>query len=196
MTRRVLAAAAGKPEIRTWALIVVLATSLVGGCATSSPQSPGPSASQAAAASADGSGKPKATFWPGNAVLGIEALGVADGQIAAALADLDKGISTEDLALMRKAADFLAGIDSLLTNVDRLDGYAPMASFAERYTAAIHAITAAAGALRTAIDAGDAAGITSSTQALITALGLYTAVQPELATWVNDSFRQRRLLTR
>ena len=69
-----------------------------------------------------------------------------------------------------------------------------MRSFADRYGAAITAISSAAKDLRTAIDAHDGAGITSSSQALVSSLSLYAAVQPELAAWVEQSTEQRRLL--
>jgi hypothetical protein len=149
----------------------------------------------APSASAGGSGRPRATAWPGNAVLGIEALGVADGQITAAIADFGRGIQAEDLVLMRHVADQLAGVDVLLPNMDKIDIFEPMRPFAARYGAAIRAISAAATALRSAIDAGDAARITTATQDLVAGFELYTSVQPELATWIQQSIEQRRLLT-
>ena len=139
---------------------------------------------------------PQPTAWPGNAVLGIDALGVADGQILAAINDFNQGVATEDLALMRKAADGLAGLDVLLPNLDKINIFEPMRSFADRYGAAVRAISSAAKDVRAAIDAGNAASITTSSQALVAALTLYTAVQPDLAAWVEQSTTQQRLLTR
>jgi hypothetical protein len=139
---------------------------------------------------------PRGTPWPGNAVLGIEALGAADGQILAAINDFNTAIATEDLPLMRRAADGLAGLDVLLPNLDKITIYEPMRPFADQYGAAIRAISAAATTLRTAIDAGDAAGITRSGQDLVAGFQLYTGVQPQLASWVEQSIEQRRLLVR
>ena len=146
------------------------------------------------APAAEGSAGPKATAWPGNAVLGIKALAAADGPILAAINDLKKGVDTEDLALMRRAADGLAGLDVLLPNMDKINIYPPMQSFATRYGDAIKAITATAKALRTAIDNGDAAAIPTATQQLLTALEAYSRVQPELASWTEQSIAQQRLL--
>jgi hypothetical protein len=139
---------------------------------------------------------PRGTPWPGNAVLGIEALGAADGQILAAINDFNRGVANEDLTLMRRAADGLAGLDVLLPNLDKITIFEPMKPFADRYGAAIRAISGSAKALRTAIDASDAAGITASSQQLVAGFAQYTAVQPELATWVEQSIEQRRLLVR
>ena len=159
--------------------------------------SPASSAPASGASTAPvGSGGARATAWPGNAVLGIEALGAADGSILAAINDLNTGIQTEDLALMRDAAEGLAGLDVLLPNMDKINIYPPMVSFATRYGDAVRAISAAAKALQTAIDAHDAAGIGTSSQQLLTALAGYSAVQPELAAWVEQSIAQRRLLLR
>jgi hypothetical protein len=152
-----------------------------------------PPASASASPGGSGGIAPKPTPWPGNAVLGIVALGAADGQILAALSDLGRGIQTEDLALIRRAADGLTGFDVLLANVDRINVYEPLRPFGERYAAAIRGIVAAAKDVRTAIDAGDANAIETSTAALITSLGAYTDVQPELADWVEQSIAQRRL---
>jgi hypothetical protein len=163
---------------------------------SSQPASTPPSASPAASGSGDGSAAPRTTPWPGNAALGIEALGAADGPIAAAINDFSQGIATEDLALMRRAAEGLAGLDVLLPNLDRISIYEPMVPFADRYRTAIRSISAAATSVMAAIDAGDAAGITNSSRELVDSLELYTAVQPELAQWVNDSIEQRRLLVR
>ncbi len=185
----------------TLTLAVALAAVACGesGTRTASPPSSTPSpAPSGPSASPDGSGgvSPEATPWPGNAVLGIEALGAADGPILAAINDLGHGIDTEDLALIRRAADGLAGLGVLLPNLDKINIYEPMRSFADRYGAAIRGIVAAANAVRSAIDARDANAITSSTNELITSLGAYTDVQPELATWVEQSITQRRLLVR
>jgi hypothetical protein len=147
-------------------------------------------------AATDGSGAPRPTPWTGNAVLGIEALGLADAQIVTALADLGRGIANEDLGLIRTAAEGLAGLDVLLPNMEKIRPYAPMAPFADQYETAITTIDAAAQDVVDAIEAQDAAAITATTQALVDALGLYTAVQPQLATYVNDSIEQRRLLLR
>jgi hypothetical protein len=180
------------------ALIVLVA--LLAGCGASgvptTASSPAPSS--AAPSSPDGSAEtgPKPTAWPGNAVLGIEALGAADGPILAAINDFNRGIATEDLALMRRAADGLAGLDVLLPNLEKIGLYEPMRPFADSYGAAIRGMVAAAKAVRSAIDAGDAGAITTSSQALIDSLRAYTDVQPELATWVGESIKQRRLLLR
>jgi hypothetical protein len=84
----------------------------------------------------------------------------------------------------------------LLPNMEKIRPYAPMAPFADQYETAITTIDAAAQDVVDAIEAQDAAAITATTQALVDALGLYTAVQPQLATYVNDSIEQRRLLLR
>jgi hypothetical protein len=158
--------------------------------------SPSASPSSVASGSPDGSSGPNPTPWPGNAVLGIEALGAADGQILAAVNDLNRGIQEEDLALIRRAADGLAGLDVLLPNLDRIDIYPPMVPFADQYGAAIRGIIAAAKEARSAIDAQDAGAITTSTEALVESIRAYTDVQPQLASWVEQSIRQRRLLLR
>jgi hypothetical protein len=180
--------------IRAWLPLLIVGFAV--GCGTP-PQGASVTPSAEATASVTGSAQPgaKPTAWPGNAVIGIEAMGVADGQIAAGLNDLNRAIATEDLGLMRRAADGLAGTDVLLRNVDRIKGFEPMRSFAERYAAAVSAISSAATSLRSAIDAEDATAITTSSQALIAALGSYTDVQPDLAAWVEQSITQRRLLT-
>jgi hypothetical protein len=156
----------------------------------------GPSGSSGASPDGSGAVGPRGTPWPGNAVLGIEALGAADGQILAAINDFNTAVATEDLTLMRRAADGLVGLDVLLPNLDKITIFEPMRSFADRYGAAIRAIAAAATALRTAIDAGDAAGISRSGQDLVAGFQLYTGVQAELASWVEQSIEQRRLLLR
>lgn len=167
-----------------------------GGLSTTLPTSSASGSSPAASPGASGETGPKPTAWPGNAVLGIEALGAADGPILSAINDFNRGIQTQDLALMRRAADGLAGLDVLLPNMAKIEIFEPMRPFAEKYAAAINRIVAAAKAVRGAIDAGDAAAITTTSQALIESFGAYTAVQPELATWVAESIKQRRLLLR
>lgn len=199
---------AGRPTGRriAWIAAPSLAVGLIAAaCGTVAPSSappasadatPGPSGSPAASGSADAAATPRPTGWPGNAVLGIEALGAADSQITAAIGDLGRGIADQDLALMRRAADGLAGLGVLLPNLERIRIFEPMVPFADRYESAIEAIVGAAEALRSAIDAGDGDRITSSARQLVERLELYTGVQPELAQWVNESIEQRRLLLR
>lgn len=180
----------------------VLVAIVLAACGSTPPASTTPSASATASSSSEVSASgsaapaPTGTPWPGNAVLGIEALGAADGQIGAAINDFNTAVANEDLALMRRAADGLAGLDVLLPNLDKISIFEPMRPFGDRYGAAIRAMSAAAKALRSAIDIGDAAGIGRSGQDLVAAFGQYSAVQPELASWVEQSIEQRRLLLR
>jgi hypothetical protein len=121
---------------------------------------------------------------------------MSDGNIKAATDDLGRGVANEDLALMRQAADGLAGVDSLLPNMVKIRLNPAFGSFADRYEAAIKAISASAKQLRSAIDGGDAAGIGTSTQALLNGLKAYAEVQPELAAWIEQLPQQKRMFTR
>lgn len=206
MTSRRLAGRESGRRILPAAALLLVSVASVAACGSIGPSGTpaaigvgagsAPPSSVPATSGAGDSGGPRATAWPGNAVLGIEALGVADGQITAAIADFGRGIQAEDLALMRHVADQLAGVDVLLPNMEKIDIFEPMRPFATRYGAAIRAISTAAAALRSAIDAGDAPKVTTATQDLLAGLELYTGVQPELATWIQQSIEQRRLLTR
>jgi hypothetical protein len=152
---------------------------------TLTPPSPGGS----------GTGQALHTPWIGSAVFGIEALAIADGQIGQATTDLSTAIAKEDLAGMRKAADGLAGVDVLLPNMDKLRQTPAMRPFADKYETAIKAISAGGKALRDAIDKGDAKAIATSTEDLLNGLKLYTALQGELAMWVEQMPEQKRMLT-
>ncbi len=180
--------------------MLFVAVVLVAACGAATPSLPAlPTASPAGPVTAppdDGSGGPRPTPWTGNAVLGIEALGAADSQILEALADLGQGIANEDLSVIRTAAVGLAGLDVLAPNYEKIRTFPPMVPFADQYETAISAIDSAADAVVDALDAQDPAAITSTTQALVDALGLYTGVQPQLAAYVNESIEQRRLLVR
>jgi hypothetical protein len=183
----------GRPVVSATALItLIVVAALVAGCGDRRPSTASPSPST----ESPGFSGPAPTAWPGNAVLGIEALGAADGPILAAINDLGRGVQTEDLALIGRAADGLAGLGVLLPNMEKINVYEPMRSFSDRYGAAVRGIVSAATAVRSAIDAGDSDAITGSAAALITSLNNYTAVQPELAAWVEQSIAQRRLLVR
>jgi hypothetical protein len=177
---------------------LALVASVAVGCGPSTPIVPTlapASLGSSPAASAGVGGVPRPTPWPGDAVLGIEALGIADGQIGAATTDLGKGIADEDLTLMRKAADGLAGVDVLLPNMTKIRLEPAMRPFADKYEAAIKAISAGGKALRDAIDKGDAPAIATSSQDLLNGLKLYTALQGELAAWIEQMPEQKRLLT-
>jgi hypothetical protein len=162
------------------------------GSAGASSPSPIAPASPGASGSTGGA---RPTPWPGNSVLGIEALGVADGQIGAAVTDLNLGIAEEDLVRMRKAADGLSHVgDDLLPNMEKLRLNPAMVPFADRYEAAITSIDDAATRLRDSIDAGDAAAIGAATEDVFAGLAAYTALKPELADWIRQMPEQKRML--
>ena len=97
---------------------------------------------------------------------------------------------------MRGAADGLAGLDVLLPNMAKIEIFEPMRPFAGKYAAAINRIVAAAKAVRDAIDAGDAAAITTTSQALIESFGAYTGRPAGTRHVGRQSIKQRRLLLR
>lgn len=178
-------------------MVAVAVGSLAIACGPSGPVVPTVApASSAASPTGSGGALARTTPWPGNAALGMEALGIADGQIGAATSDLSKGIATEDLKLMRSAAAGLAGVDALLPNMTKIRLEPAMRPFADRYEAAIKAISAGGKRLRDAIDKGDAAAITAGTQDLLKGLTMYTALQGELAAWIVQMPEQKRMLTR
>jgi hypothetical protein len=129
-------------------------------------------------------------------VLAIEALGVADNEVRKAINDFNQGVATEDLRLMRAAAVGLSDIGVLLPNAERLEVFEPMRPLAARYRAAIPEIAGAAREVQTSIDAGDGEAIGTSSSRLARALALYAELQPELASWVEQSIEQQRLLVR
>ncbi|HEX5013979.1 MAG TPA: hypothetical protein VFV72_07430 [Candidatus Limnocylindrales bacterium] len=171
------------------ALVTILLAVACGPATPSRPVSSPPPASGPV-------GGARATPWPGNAVLGMEALGLADGQIGAAMTDLSKGVNDENLSLMREAADGLSGVDdALLPNMEKIRLEPGMRSFADRYEAAIKKIAEAATRLRDAIDAGDAPKIASATQDVLAGMTDYTALKPELAAWLEQMPEQKRMYT-
>lgn len=176
-------------------IAVLIAMAVAVACAPSSatrspsvaPSSPSPA----------GSGRgPATTPWPGNAVLGIEALGVSDSEIREAINDFGQGVANEDLALMRRAADGLSRIDALRPNADKIEVFPPMQPLAARLRDILPAIATSAAGLRDAIDAGDAAGIGTRSRELAAALTDYAEIQGEIATWVVQVPEQKRLFTR
>ena len=179
---------------------LVLVGALIAACGPSGPTgsagvgSPSPVAPSSPGTSGS-TGGARATPWPGNSVLAIEALGVADGQIGAAVTDLNLGIDEEDLVRMREAADGLSHLgDDLLPNMVKLRLNPAMVPFADKYEAAITSIDDAATRLRDAIDAGDAAAIGTATEDLFAGLAAYTALKPELADWIRQMPEQKRML--
>ena len=142
------------------AIVVVVVGAFLAACGPSAVVVPtlAPASLGGSPGASGDAGGPRSTPWPGDAVLGIEALGIADGQIGTATSDLSKGINTEDLALMRKAADGLAGVDVLLPNMAKIRLEPAMRPFADKYEAAIKAISAGGKSLRDAIDKGDVGG--------------------------------------
>ena len=174
--------------------LLIAACGLSGPTGSAGASSPSPVVLESPDASGS-TGGARPTPWPGNSVLGIEALGIADGQIGAAVTDLNRGVAEEDLVLMRKAADGLSGLgDALLPNMEKIRLNTAMVSFADKYEAAITSIDDAATRLRDAIDAGDATAIGTATEDLFAGLAAYTALKPELADWIRQMPEQKRML--
>ena len=191
----------GRVGLRGIAGSGALAVALIAGCGGTVPitGSAAPSGVAASASTPAGSGPaatPRPTSWPGNALLGIEALGVSDGEIRKGIVDLGRGIEEEDLALMRRAADGLAGVEVLLPNVDRIAGFPPMQGLAEGLRDSLPRIADSSTRLREAIDDGDGEAISDATIELTEALGDYARLQPEIAMWVEESIDQQRMLVR
>lgn len=194
--RRVRTLANPRPAIGVLASLVAALLVAVAACGPSVPTgTAGTSSPVPASPGGSGTGGARPTPWPGNSVLGMEALGIADGQIGAAVTDLNLGVADEDLGRMRTAADGLARLDDLLPNMEKIRLNPAMVPFADRYEAAITSTDDAATRLRDAIDAGDAAAIATATEDLYEGLALYTALQPELADWIRQMPEQKRMLT-
>jgi hypothetical protein len=179
----------------------VLVVALVAGCGgmgtpTGSAAASPPGASGSAVEGSGPAPTPRPTSWPGNALLGIEALGVSDGEIRKGIVDLGRGIEEEDLALMRRAADGLAGVEVLLPNVDRIAVFPPMQGLAEGLREVLPRIADASTRLRSSIDERDGEAISDSTIELTDALSDYARLQPELAMWVEQSIDLQRMLLR
>jgi hypothetical protein len=194
--------AGARRPVHAWGIgailgVAVLVALLVAACG-GAPASGSAAGSAAASAPASGSGAatPRPTAWPGNAVLGIEALGVSDGEIRKGMRDLGRGVAEEDLALMRHAADGLAGVDVLVANADRIAIFPPMVGLADGLREVLPRIADASARLRTAIDDGDGAAISETAVELTEALSDYARLQPELAMWVEQSIDQQRMLVR
>jgi hypothetical protein len=191
---------------RVVALVVGLVV-VASGCGTAVPsgtsapdgtpsRSTPPSGAPVGSDSGSGRPGPRTTPWPGNAVIGVEALGVSDGEIRQAINDFSLGVTNQDLPLMRRAADGLAGIDVLVANAERMEVFPPMQPLAAGLREVLPRIADAAGRLRDAIDAGDAPAIASSSRDLAGALADYAELQAELAGWVVQVPQQKRILVR
>jgi len=174
----------------TGLLILALVTTACGTLESNLPTSPAPSPASSAAPG------PLATPWTGNAVLGIEAMGVADGEIRKGINDFNAGVQTGDPALMLQAAKGLSGVDVLLANADRIEPFEPMREFAASYREAISQMSAAAKELEAAIEAGDGPGTTAASRQLIDSFTKYSTIQSQLAAWVVQVPEQKRILVR
>jgi hypothetical protein len=143
-----------------------------------------------------GTPAPKPTPWTGNAVLGIEAMGLADGEIRKGINDFNAGVQAGDPALMLEAAKGLSGVDVLLDNVDRIEPFEPMRAFAAAYREAITLMASAAKELRAAIEAGDGPATTAASQKLVESFTKYAEIQRQLADFVVQVPEQKRMLVR
>jgi hypothetical protein len=165
-------------------------------CGGTGPSSQVSSASPTGA-SASGSGVPGPgpSRWPGSAVRATLAVGVADNEVGEATADLQRSLEEEDLALMRRAAAGLAGLDVIEDRLSQMEQFEVTRPLALRYREALTPLVAAATELRDAIDAGDGPRIQQANLDLAAALADYVALRPEISELVSQAlFQQRQLL--
>ena len=144
--------------------------------------------------SASSQAAPGPTRWPGQVARAVIAFGSADNEIGKASSDLQRSIIEEDLALMRRAADGLAGLTVLLERVDQIEAFELTRPLAARYREVLPALIEASTELRDAIDAADAAGIEQANLKLARALARYVTLRPDLSTLVAQALEQQRLL--
>jgi hypothetical protein len=189
------------------AVTLLAAGMLVVGCgsAVSSP-SAGPSAGVSGAATAPAASRsgssdaanapaPSATPWPGGVVEAVMILATGDAQIKAAGADLGNAAAYQDMKAMWGAADGLATlIERLQTQVPRIAEYPETAAAAAALSAAFPDMLAGSRALRDAITASDAAGITSGSEQLSAGLGKYAAARRLIGPLADDALLMQKHL--
>ncbi len=179
--------------------LVLLIALIVGACGSPAGSTTAPESPQAVPSPSvdDGGPAPSATPWPGGVVEAVVILGKADAEIKAAGADLGAAAAYEDLDAMRGAADGLATlIERLQRQVPRIAEYPETAAAASAYAAAFPGMLAGATALRDAITAGDATGITEGSRQLAAGLQQYEEARRLIGPLVDRAILMQRLLTK
>ncbi len=152
---------------------------------------PSPSSSGAAV----GSPVPEATPWPSNVVEGVVALGVAAAELWKAGADIARAADAKDVEAMWGAADGLVNlIDSLMPNIEALEGYPHTAELGAAYRASLPVLLEGATQIRDSITAGDPAGVVAGSQKLSEGIVLYGKVRAMLQPFINDALKMKRSL--
>ena len=186
MTRR--PAVAGPAFRATLATVAILL--LVTGCGGATPSSEGPGDSP----SPSGPG-PRPTTWPVTTIEVTIGLGAADAEILKATADLQSAAETEDVELMRGAADGLATLlDNMLSRVDALTSYPGTADLGVALESSYVALRAAAVQVRDSISAGDANGIVDGFTKLTAASAAYADQRQALADAAIQAVFMKRVL--
>lgn len=182
-------------------LLTLLLTVAVAACgSTTAPGSGSPSASPvppSGPASGSGEPTPKPTSWPGTTPTSVVALGAGDGEIAKALADLQRSVDAEDPRAIRDAADgFVRLIDELQPNVDRLARFDHTKPLADAYARAFPVLREGATKIRDAIASGDSAGVVAGFEQVNAGMQEYAKVRESLDDLVLQALEQQRLYTK
>ena len=138
---------------------------------------------------------PKATPWPQSVIEAVLALGVADGELWKAGADVARAADAEDVEAMWGAADGTVNlIEDLMSNVDALEAYPHTAPLGAAYRAAFPVMLEGATQIRDSITAGDADGVVAGSQKLSEGVVLYGKVRPMVPGYVNDAIQMKKTL--
>lgn len=177
---------------RSGAVLAVLAILLIVGCDGTPDASRAPSGSIAPTPSGPGPGQ---TAWPSTTVEVTIALAAADAEIGKAFTDLNTAAETEDLKLMRGAANGLATLlETMLPRVSSLTTYPGTEDLGVALETSYEALHAAAVKIRDSIDAGDSAGVVAGFDQLTVAIDTYADTRQALADAGTQAIFMKRTL--
>ena len=140
---------------------------------------------------------PSPTPWPGGIVEAVVLLGKGDLEVQKAGADLGAAAAYEDLPAMWGAADgFVALLEKMQSQVDRIRDYPETAAAAAAYDKALPDMLAGAKGIRDAIDAKDAAALQAAVQQLGTGTAASAEARRALGPLVDQAILMEKVLVK
>lgn len=178
------------------AAIVLIALVMIAGCGATPPPSNTPVPTPVPTPTA-GIPNPNTQIWPTDVISATIALAAMDNEVKKAGDDLTKAADTADLVLLLGAAEGLAKLagDSI-PNARILIGWADTKAVGDAYLPALTAIQVSAQGLATAVRGNDPAGVTSNSQSLGQAIGLYAKARPLIVDVADKALEMQKHLLR